>query len=262
MGQGEFNRRCEARSISGNWIILTLNWLRIQEIEHFSMPPPPGTLPLRVDIVSDVVCPWCIIGYKQLQKVLDSLPDHFAVQLHWHPFELNPQMPAEGQDLREHLAEKYGPAAASQSQGTRARLLELGASLGFSFDYFDGMRIVNTFVAHQLLHWAAQQGRQTDLKLALFESFFSLREDVSDTTILLQAVVRVGLDAQEAAAVIADQRFAAIIRQQQQHWREQEVYSVPTFYLQRQYVITGAQEAATFERILQKIYAKGNSIAV
>lgn len=226
------------------------------------MPPSPRTIPLRVDIVSDVVCPWCIIGYKQLQKALDAMPSHFDVQFHWHPFELNPQMPAEGQELREHLAEKYGASAAAQSHGTRARLVELGESLGFTFDYFDGMRIVNTFVAHQLLHWAGEQGHQTALKMGLFDAFFSKREDVSDSAILLQVVAQVGLDAQEAAAVIDDQRFAAAVREQQQYWREQEVYSVPTFYLQQQFVIPGAQEAATFERILQKIYANDESIAV
>ena len=126
--------------------------------------------PLRVDIVSDVVCPWCIIGYKQLMLALSSMPGEFDVAIHWHPFELNPQMPEGGQNLREHLAQKYNRSA-EQSQIARTRLSAVGESLGFTFDYFDGMRMVNTFRAHQLLHWASEQGRQTELKLALFELF-------------------------------------------------------------------------------------------
>ena len=156
-----------------------------------------------MDIVSDVVCPWCIIGYKQLMKALAALPGQFDVTLRWHPFELNPRMPEDGQDLREHLAQKYGTSPA-QSQAARARLTALGASLGFTFDYFDGMRMVNTFRAHQLLHWAGEQGRQTELKLALFEAFFSRREDVNDPGVLVAVAARAGLDSAQARAVLSD----------------------------------------------------------
>ena len=217
----------------------------------------PTALPLQVDIVSDVVCPWCIIGYKQLMKALAALPGQFDVTLRWHPFELNPGMPMAGQDLREHLAQKYGTTP-EQSQGARARLSELGESLGFTFDYFDGMRMVNTFRAHQLLHWAAGLGRQTALKLALFEAFFSRREDVNDAGILADAAARAGLDAVEASAVLADARYAQAVREEQQYWLEREVHAVPTFYFQRQYMVPGAQEAEAFVRLLQKIRARAS----
>ena len=217
----------------------------------------PTALPLQVDIVSDVVCPWCIIGYKQLMKALAALPGQFDVTLRWHPFELNPGMPMAGQDLREHLAQKYGTTP-EQSQGARARLSELGESLGFTFDYFDGMRMVNTFRAHQLLHWAAGLGRQTALKLALFEAFFSRREDVNDAGILADAAARAGLDAVEASAVLADARYAQVVREEQQYWLEREVHAVPTFYFQRQYMVPGAQEAEAFVRLLQKIRARAS----
>jgi predicted DsbA family dithiol-disulfide isomerase len=218
-------------------------------------PVPVTALPLRVDIVSDVVCPWCIIGYKQLMKALRSLPGQFDVTVHWHPFELNPQMPQEGQDLREHLAQKYGTTA-GQSQGARARLSALGESLGFTFDYFDGMRMVNTFRAHQLLHWAAGQGRQTELKLALFEAFFSQRKDVNDPALLVGIAGRVGLDVAQADAVLSDQRYAKAVREEQQHWLDQDVHAVPTFYFQQQYMVPGAQEAEGFVRLLQKIQSR------
>jgi len=209
-------------------------------------------LPLHVDIVSDVVCPWCIIGYKQFEKALAMLPDRFDVSLKWHPFELNPQMPEEGQDMREHLAQKYG-ATAEQSRATRERLSALGQSLGFDFNYVDDMRMVNTFRAHQLLHWADQQHRQTELKLVLFEAFFSRREDVGDPRVLAAAAGRAGLSATDAAAVLDDARYASTVRAQQQVWLDREVHAVPTFVFNRQYQVPGAQEAETFLRILNKI---------
>jgi predicted DsbA family dithiol-disulfide isomerase len=215
---------------------------------------------LQVDIVSDVVCPWCIIGYKQLMKALATLPGYFDVAIAWHPFELNTGMPQEGQDLREHLAQKYGTSP-GQSQAARTSLSQLGESLGFTFDYFDGMRMVNTFRAHQLLHWAAKQGRQTELKLALFEAFFSRRENVNDTTVLMEVATRVGLDGAEAQAVLVEQRYAQLVREEQQVWLEKEVHAVPTFFFQQQYIVPGAQESEALTRLLQKIHARGESTA-
>ncbi len=218
------------------------------------MEPQPQAqpMPLAVDIVSDVVCPWCIIGYKQLLKALATLPGQFDVTVRWHPFELNPRMPEDGQDLREHLTQKYG-ASPEQSQAARARLSELGDSLGFTFDYFDGMRMVNTFRAHQLLHWAGELGRQTELKLALFEAFFSRREDVNAPAVLAAVAGRAGLDSAQASAVLTDARFAGAVRQEQQEWLDREVHAVPTFYFQQQYIVPGAQDAEAFARLLQKI---------
>jgi predicted DsbA family dithiol-disulfide isomerase len=211
--------------------------------------------PLQVDIVSDVVCPWCIIGYKQLQKALDILAGQFDVTIRWHPFELNPRMPEEGQNLREHLSQKYG-STIEQSKAAKARLMILGESLGFKFDYFDEMRMVNTFRAHQLLHWAGEQGRQTELKLALFDAFFSFREDVSDGQVLAAAAGRVGLPVTEALEVAEDGRYAQAVREEQQIWLDKEVHAVPTFLFNQKYMVPGAQEAETFVRVLNKIQVK------
>jgi len=208
--------------------------------------------PLRIDIVSDVVCPWCIIGYKQMQRALDQLPGVFNVRIHWQPFELNPHMPQEGQGLREHLAQKYGTSA-QQSQEVRQRLIKLGESLGFQFDYYDGMRIYNTFLAHQLLHWAGEHDRQTQLKLALFEAFFSRRENVGDREILAVVAGRVGLDSEEARQVLADGIYAREVRSEQAQWIEREVHAVPMFFLNGSYGIPGAQESATFLRVFDKL---------
>ncbi|CAA0121769.1 Uncharacterised protein [Halioglobus japonicus] len=219
---------------------------------------PAALLPLQVDIVSDVVCPWCIVGYKQLMKALAALPGQFDVTINWHPFELNPNMPMQGQELREHLAQKYG-STAEQSAVARSRLSDLGESLGFTFDYFDGMRMVNTFRAHQLLHWAVGQGRQTALKMALFEAFFSRREDVNDLEILAEVATRAGLDGVQARAVLSDGRFARAVRDEQKFWLDQDVHAVPMFYFQQQYQVPGAQEAESFVRLLKKIQARANT---
>lgn len=214
-----------------------------------------STLPLRIDIVSDVVCPWCIIGYKQLQRALAQMEGRFTVDIHWQPFELNPQMPPRGQELREHIALKYGTTP-EQSRGARSRLTELGASLGFSFDYFDGMRIYNTFLAHQLLHWAAHTGKQTELKLALFEAFFSRRENVGDPNMLALIATRAGLDQQQALEVLESGRYAREVRREQAHWLDQEVHAVPMFYFNNSFPVPGAQEAQTFVRVLEKLGEK------
>ena len=211
--------------------------------------------PLQVDIVSDVVCPWCIIGYKQLMKALAGFSEQFEVAINWHPFELNPDIAEEGQDLQEHLAQKYG-STAGQGQAARARLSELGESLGFTFDYYDGMRMVNTFRAHQLLHWASEHELQTELKLALFEAFFSRREDVNDVELLAEVAGRVGLDGKQAKMVLSDGRYLQTVREEQRYWREEEVHAVPTFFFQQQYMVPGAQEAETFTRLLHKIYTR------
>lgn len=215
-------------------------------------------IPLKVDIVSDVVCPWCIIGYKQLQKALEGMPGRFEVNLSWHPFELNPNMPPEGQNLREHLASKYGTTPEG-SWAARTRLTELGQSLGFSFDYDDEMRVYNTFSAHQLLHWAGTQGRQTELKLELFAAFFSRREDVSDFNVLSAAAGRAGLPMSEAMAVLQDGRFADAVRAEQARWLDREVHAVPTFLFNEKYLVPGAQDADTFTRVLDKLNSSADA---
>jgi predicted DsbA family dithiol-disulfide isomerase len=218
------------------------------------MTNTPEVMPLRIDIVSDVVCPWCIIGYLQLQRALEQLQGQFEVTIHWQPFELNPQMPAEGQDLGEHLAQKYG-STVEQGQAVRSRLAELGDSLGFVFDYYDGMRMYNTFAAHRLLHWASELGKQTELKLALFSAFFTRRENVSDYSVLACVARRVGLPAAQALQVLEQDRYENTVRAEQQQWLQRDVHAVPTFFFNQRYSVPGAQEAATFERVLHKLRA-------
>ena len=205
---------------------------------------------LRVDIVSDVVCPWCIIGYKQLEEALERTGTE--IDVHWHPFELNPNMPPEGQNIREHVAEKYG-ATAEQSAKTRAQMKDLGTSLGFEFSYNDESRIVNTFQAHQLLFWANEQGREHDLKMALFAAYFTVGGDVSNSEVLLEAVGETGLDVAEAKAVLEDGRYAAAVREREEFWISNGISGVPAMVFNQRHLVTGAQGADNYASILTQL---------
>ena len=223
------------------------------EIPESTMTAQPTTL--RLDIVSDVVCPWCVIGFKQLQRALAQLGDDADVELRWHPFELNPHMPPEGQDLREHMAQKYGTAP-DQSEATRTRLTALGESVGFAFRFYEGMRIYNTFKAHQLLHWAGEHGRQTVLEMALFDSYFSRQENVDSAEGLISAAERAGLDGQEAAEVLSDGRFVDGVREVERFWVQQGIRAVPAYVFNRRYLISGAQDSTVFAEALRRLLAE------
>jgi predicted DsbA family dithiol-disulfide isomerase len=206
--------------------------------------------PLRIDIVSDVMCPWCIIGYRQLAAALEASDvDH---EIHWHPFELNPNMPSEGQDIGEHLAEKYGTTP-EQSLANRAMMTARGKELGFEFNFADGFRMHNTFNTHQLLHWANEQGRKNDLKQALFTAHFTNGRNLSDDAVLVDIAAEIGLDRDEATAVLADQRFASTVRQEQQFWTQQGISGVPAVVFDQQHLVTGAQGVENFKSVLVQI---------
>jgi len=209
-----------------------------------------STPPLRIDIVSDVVCPWCIIGYRQLAKALEA--SGTAHEIHWHPFELNPGMAPEGQNLREHVAEKYGTTPVD-SEASRVRLTELGADLGFEFRFADDMRMHNTFKLHQLLHWADQQGRMHDLKQALFAAHFTDRRNLSDNAVLAEIAAEIGLSRVEAESVLADQRFAAEVREAEETWLGRGIQAVPAMIFNGRYLVSGAQGVEGYTRILAQL---------
>ena len=159
------------------------------------------TKTLRIDIISDVMCPWCIVGYRQLSAALEATGT--AHEIHWHPFELNPDMPPEGQNLREHIMQKYG-SSLEESEQSRQHLKTLGSDLGIDFQFSDGSRMHNTFNTHQLLHWANTQERMHDLKQALFIAHFTNARDLSDNAVLADIAGEIGLDRTEALAVLDD----------------------------------------------------------
>ena len=206
--------------------------------------------PLRIDIVSDVVCPWCVVGYKQLDEALKQTQTDY--EIHWHPFELNPNMPAEGQNMREHIIEKYG-SSAQESDASRARITEAGAEVGFDFNFTDDMRMHNTFNLHQLLHWAQPQGHMHELKQALFTAHFTHGRNISANEVLADIAAEVGLDRAEAVAVLEDQRFAQDVRELEQHWQRQGIQSVPAIIFNEQHLVSGAQGVDNFTSILKQL---------
>lgn len=210
---------------------------------------------LAIDIVSDVVCPWCAIGYKGLEQALSALGDRVEARVTWHPFELASYLPAGGQLLSDYVRERYG-APAEQSQKSRQRIVDAGAAVGLDFRYSEGSRIYNSFKAHQLLHWAGEVGRQTELKLALFRAYFTDQTNINDEDVLMAAVESAGLDPAEAAAVLADQRYAGKVRAEENYWTEQNITGVPAFIINGKYMIPGAQDAETFGRVLERVLQK------
>ena len=207
---------------------------------------------LKIDIVSDVVCPWCTIGYKRLEKAITELGIKDQVEIEWQPFELNPNMPAEGQNVNEHITEKYGSTAEQQNQ-SKEMMTEAGAELGFKFDYFDKMRMVNTFDAHILLEYAKEFGKQTELKMTLTKAFFSDRKDVSDRDVLREALLSVGLNVDEAFATLDNEEAKNKIRTIQNQWKNMGVNSVPTIVFNRKSAVTGAQPVTTFKQVLSEL---------
>lgn len=217
------------------------------------------TKKLKIDIVSDVVCPWCTIGYKRLEKAIKELGVENEVDIEWQPFELNPNMPAEGQNVTEHIAEKYGSTPEQQKE-SQQNMADAGEDLGFTFDYFDEMRMVNTFDAHILLEYAKNFGKQTELKMRLTTSFFSERKDVSKKEILREALETVGLNTEEGLAQLNNEAARKEIRTKQNYWKSLGVNSVPTIVFNRKSAVTGAQPVDTFKQVLTELIAEQQAI--
>ncbi len=213
---------------------------------------PAGLAPLRIDFVSDIVCPWCAIGLAALEQALARLPDDVDVEFHVRPFELNPQMAPEGEDIAGHLARKYG-LSADQLAAARANLEARGAEVGVTFG--DRQRIWNTFDAHRLLHWAGPEGRQLDLKHALLQAYHGDGENVGDHATLVRIAGSVGLDVGRAAAILASDDYADVVRAEEQVFTRSGINSVPAIIIDQKHLISGGQPVAVFERALREIVA-------
>jgi predicted DsbA family dithiol-disulfide isomerase len=209
---------------------------------------------MRIDFVSDVSCPWCVIGLKSLEKALAVLQDELEVDIHFQPFELNPGMGPEGQDIFEHITEKYGSTQEQQDQ-SREMIRQRGADLGFTFDMGRRGRIYNTFDAHRLLHWAEGQGegRQKALKEKLFEAYFTKGENPGSHEVLLRAAGEVGLDQDAARQVLESNAYADEVRQREYYWQRAGIRSVPAIIINERHLISGGQPPEVFEQALRKI---------
>ena len=211
---------------------------------------------LKIDIVSDVSCPWCIIGFKALQAALQEVAPEITARIEWQPFELNPHMPPEGQDITEHITEKYR-ISKQQAEQNRELIKQRGLSVGYEFGNRGGGRIYNTFDAHRLLHWANTQGKQTELKLALFDLYFKNNGNPSDHEQLLETAKSVGLDVAEAKKILESDQFVTDVRQMQQHYQSAGVQSVPAVIVNNKHLISGGQPAEVFQKALIQIAQEG-----
>ncbi|CRM84091.1 DSBA-like thioredoxin domain protein [Pseudomonas sp. 24 E 13] len=214
--------------------------------------------PLKIDFISDVSCPWCIIGLRGLTEALDQLGAEVQAEIHFQPFELNPKMPPEGQNIVEHISEKYG-SSAEESQANRARIRDMGAELGFAFRTDGQSRIYNTFDAHRLLHWAGLEGLQYNLKEALFKAYFTDGQDPSDHKTLAIIAQSVGLAPQRTAEILASDEYAAEVREQEKLWLTRGVTSVPTIVFNDQYAVSGGQPAEAFVGAIRQIITESKN---
>jgi predicted DsbA family dithiol-disulfide isomerase len=207
--------------------------------------------PLKIDFVSDVVCPWCVIGLKGLEAALGRTEGEVEAELHIQPFELNPDMPPGGERVAERLA-KYGRTPEEIAQGVR-QLQARAAEVGFEMGPRDDARIYNTFDAHRLLHWAELEGKQAALKHALFAAYFTRVESLDDPEVLVRAAEAAGLDPAAAREVLATGRYAAEVREAEQRWRALGINSVPSIVINDKYLISGGQPTEVFEQALRQI---------
>ncbi|WP_268797606.1 DsbA family oxidoreductase [Pseudomonas huanghezhanensis] len=214
--------------------------------------------PLKIDFISDVSCPWCIIGLRALDQALEYLGDDVQAQIHFQPFELNPDMPPEGQDLNEHIFQKYG-STPEQSKANRENIRERGAELGFVFNE-GNRRIYNTFDAHRLLHWAELEGKQHELKSALFAAYFSQLADPSSHTVLADTAQKVGLDRLRAEAILASNEYADEVRALEQLWVSRGVSSVPTIVFNDQYAVSGGQPVDVFVGAIRQVIDEQSTV--
>ncbi len=212
------------------------------------------TTSLKIDFVSDVSCPWCAIGLGALEQALTQLNGEVSAQLHCQPFELNPHMGPGGQEISEHLTEKYGSTPAQQTQA-RDMIRQRGAEVGFAFNTEGRGRIYNTFDAHRLLHWAGVVApeRQLALKKALLKACHTDRQVMENHAVLQQAAADAGLDAAEAQAVLGSGRYADEVRAQEAFYARHGIRSVPAFIVNDRHLISGGQPAAVFEQALRQI---------
>ena len=208
--------------------------------------------PLKIDFVSDIVCPWCAIGLTSLETALQRLDGVVQAEVHVQPFQLNPDMAPEGEDIVEHLSHKYGMTA-EQVRSNQAAIRQRGVEVGFAFNQEGRSRTWNTFDAHRLLHWAGLQGQELPLKHALLSAYFTEGQNVADHAVLLRKVADVGLDVDAARAVLESAEHANEVRERLDFYRSQGISSVPSVIINDRHLIQGGQPPEVFEQALRQL---------
>lgn len=217
---------------------------------------------LHIDFVSDISCPWCAVGLSSLEKALAELNGEVAAELEFHPFELNPDMPPGGQDITEHLTEKYGSTAEQQAQ-IRETIRQRGAEVGFGFHPGGRGRIYNTFDAHRLLHWAGLESPalQLALKKALLVACHGEQQAMDQHAVLLAAARQAGLDETQAQAILTSDAHAQEVRESQAFFKDNGIHSVPAVIVNQRYLINGGQPVAAYVQALRQIASEAAGTA-
>jgi predicted DsbA family dithiol-disulfide isomerase len=215
---------------------------------------------VRVDIISDVMCPWCLIGWLKFQKVLERYSPQIAFDVHWRSFELNPDMPEDGVNAAEYLGRRYG-LTPEQGRGNRQKIADTAKELGFQMNWGADFRLRNTFDAHRLLAWAEavddadgadRGGRQTALKMALFRAHFSEEADVNSHDVLIAAAVSGGLDGTKAQNILNSDLYCDVVRAEEAYWRDNGISGVPAIILNEKMMIPGAQDPDVYMRVIDR----------
>lgn len=210
---------------------------------------------MQIDIVSDIACPWCAIGYARLQRAMQQLEPDYEFTVQWHAFELNPEHSGQGEPILPALAKKYGRSEA-EMRDAQANMMAIAKDLGINFEKLQERLTANTFDAHRLVKWADEQGKQTGMKQALFEAYFGKAQDVSDQSVLMSCVESVGLDPEAARQVLASDQFTTAVREDEAKYQQAGVTSVPAFIINNKYLISGAQDPEVLVKALQDIAAE------
>jgi predicted DsbA family dithiol-disulfide isomerase len=205
---------------------------------------------IKLDIISDPVCPWCYIGKANLDRALEANPNH-AFEIEWHPFQLNPDMPAEGRDRREYLETKFGGKA--RAVEVYARVEEAARDAGLQIDFGAIPRIPNTLNAHRLIHWAGLEGRQTAIVSALFRAYWTQGRDIGDMATLVAIAGECGLDMAMTERLLGTDADAEDIRARDHHARQRGVSGVPCFIIANQYVVSGAQPPQVWAQVIEEL---------
>lgn len=211
---------------------------------------------LQIDIVSDIACPWCAIGYARLEQAMAALNDEMDFTVQWHAFELNPDPSASAEPILPALARKYGRSEPEMAEA-QSRMMTIATELGLNFDKLQKRYTRNTFDAHRLVKWAGEQGRQTEMKMACFEAYFGRAENISDAEVLAHCAGSIGLDATAARAVLASDQYAEAVREDEARYQQAGVSAVPAYIINQQYLVSGAQEPETLVRAFREIAGQG-----
>lgn len=206
---------------------------------------------LKIDLVSDIACPWCAIGYARLQLALKTLPQ-LQTELEWHAFELNPDKNAPQEPILPALSRKYGRSE-DEMRANQANMMQIAADLGLNFSKMQQRFTCNTFDAHRLVKWAATQQKATAMKLALFDAYFGEAKDVSDATVLAECAAKAGLDKTQLQQILASNDYANIVNEDIANYQQAGITSVPAFIINNRYLISGAQEPPQLAASLQQI---------